>query len=138
MLYIRKNHSNFFSSIFPGKRARQTEGEWSPVWGPKPKRIQVLTSKFQQKRSRQTEGQWSPVWGPKPKKFHVQSPKFQNPFRIIFRHLFSKRGSQDVKRSPLIRVWLPKGGNLQDEVGKRMSWQHMSRIKLGAWSRVSK
>ena len=131
------------------------------MWAPKPKGI----FNFQEKRSRQTEGQWSPVWGPKLKKFKFRSSKFHNPFEIIFRHLFSKRGGQDVKRwmpngrnledgvwkgqnMPRIklgawsrvskRILMPKGGNLEDEVGKRMSWQNMSRIKLGAWSRVSK
>ena len=91
------------------------------------------------KRSRQTEGQWSPVWGPKPKKFQVPSSKFQNPFKIILKHLISKRGLEDVKKRSPLRFWMPKEYQ-QDEIlsKRRSSGQNMLRIKLGAWSRVSK
>ena len=72
------------------------------------------------------------MWGPKPKKLQVPSSKISNPFKIIFTHLVSKRGSQDVKT----RSWMPKDGGF----GKRRlgKGQKMLRIKLGAWSRVSK
>ena len=81
------------------------------------------------------------MWGPKPKKFQVPGSKFQNPFRIILRHIISKRGrSEGVKKRSPIRIWLPKGYQQQDEVlsKRRSAGQNMLRIKLGAWSRVSK
>ena len=94
------------------------------------------------KRSRQTEGIWDPVWGPKVE--HFRPRRFQNPFKIILKHLVSKRRGHNVKRTTIypLEIWTPRGfpglQESQESSQRRPTGQNMNRFKLGAWSRVSK
>ena len=94
------------------------------------------------KRSRQTEGIWDPVWAPKVE--HFRPRRFQNPFKIILKHLISKRGGHNVKRTTIypLEIWTPRGfpgfQEFQESSQRRPTGQNMNRFKLGAWSRVSK